>query len=96
MVASPAPQAPALCRESVIDAEPYPAWSIRGREAGEQLFRKLPAVHGLGPALEIDVQVLADVRHELAAVELHGDGRVAPAQDMRDRRAEGGETDKAD
>ena len=60
----------------------------RGRLAqlGEQLAADLAAIDGHRPAGQVDVQRLVDVDLELAAVELHGDGRVAAAQ----REGDGG------
>ena len=65
----------------------------RARVALERLERRdepgveLRREHRDRPARQVDVQVLADVDRQLPAVEMHRDGRVAAAQDVRDRGA---------
>src|SRR5215207_338536 len=84
---------------SSIVARPWPAAgrgpcglmarTLQGVQRVEQRGAGLPREDRDGPAGEVDVEVLADVDLELAAVEHDGHRRVAPAQDVGDRRPAG-------
>src|SRR3954451_23484802 len=55
----------------------------------QEFLGQLAPVDGDGPAGQVDVQVIADVDLEVAAVEMDGNGAVEAAQDGGHRRAAG-------
>src|SRR3954449_5492954 len=56
----------------------------RIRDLLDELVGELAPEHRDGPAGQVDVQVVLDLDLERAAVEPHGHGAVAPAQDVGD------------